>query len=245
MCNHIGMEEIEIIELKERKKELKKLNKIRRHANGFDYSDWPIIKPKMGGQDWDIEYAHWEFIPSWVNSWEQVKESRKKFTTLNATCERLFESKMYKDAALKRRCLIPVSGFYEWRHYKPEYSKKDIAYPYYISLPDKQYFFLAGIWQPWTDKETGETIDTFSIVTTKANDLMEQVHNVKKRMPTILPEDLAVEWIKDGLTQERITQIASFQYDSEEMSAWSIKKDFKLQPDPTEEFEYEELPVLQ
>lgn len=61
---------------------------------------------------------------------------------------------------------------------------------------------MAGIWQPWVDKETGESIDTFAIVTTKANELMSVIHNSKIWMPTILPEDLAWKWIMEDISEE-------------------------------------------
>ncbi|MBS1585527.1 MAG: SOS response-associated peptidase [Bacteroidetes bacterium] len=212
--------------------------------SGFEYKEWPILKPVNGGSDVELTMAHWEFIPAWSKSMEEVNEARKKFTTLNAIGEELFDKKTYKDAAMKRRCLVLSSGFYEWRHYKPEGSKKDIAYPYYVSLPGKEYFYMAGIWQPWTDRTSGETMDTFAIVTTKANSLMEGVHNKKKRMPTILPEALAFEWLQDGLSQERIKELATYQFPAEEMAAHTIPKDFKIYEDPTAEFQYSELPPL-
>lgn len=251
MCyyNGIRVSKAEYIRLKEIEKELKHLNSLRPLANGFDYSDWPIIKPAQNGQYITVQDAHWEFIPAWVKNGTELAISRKKFSTLNATAEKLLESKMFRNAALKRRCLVLSSGFFEWRHYRPENAKKDIAYPYYIDLPYHPLFFMAGIWQPWTDQDTGETFDTFAIVTTKANDLMEQVHNTKKRMPTILTEDLAWQWIQPGLSEEQILSIASYQFDSEEMTAHSIAKDFREQfkindTDPILEFEYEELPPL-
>jgi putative SOS response-associated peptidase YedK len=145
MCyyNGIKIPREEFIRIKEIQKELKELSVIRPMQSGFDYSDWPIVKPKAGVKDFDVEMAHWEFVPFWIKNGMQLAESRKKFTTLNATCENMLESKMYREAALKRRCLVLSSGFYEWRHYKPESAKKDIAYPYYISLPGKS-FFLHG-----------------------------------------------------------------------------------------------------
>lgn len=213
--------------------------------NGFAFADWPIVKPINGGSEYVVQMAHWEFIAGWTPTMEAQNENRKKgITTLNAIGEELFEKKTYKDAALKRRCLVISSGFYEWRWFKPEGEKKDIAYPYYITLPDKNYFFMAGIWQPWTDRSTGETMDTFAIVTTKANSLMEQVHNKKKRMPTILPDDLAFEWIKDGLSQDRITELATHQYPSALMGAHSIEKDFRGSIEPETPFNYQELPSL-
>lgn len=103
---------------------------------------------------------------------------------------------------------------------------------------------ITGIWQQWTDKSTGETMDTFAIVTTAGNSLMEAVHNKKKRMPTILTEDLAHEWIFGNLDEKRIQEIASFQLPAEEMEAYTIRKDFKAAPDPLESFSYAELPAL-
>lgn len=248
MCyyNGIKVSRTEYIRLVNAEKEVKAIMALlaKPLQSGFEYKDWPIIKPVNGGKDFEVVAAHWEFIPSWTPSLEALQESRKKFTTLNAIGEELFEKKTYKDAALKRRCLVLSSGFYEWRHYKPEWSKKDIAYPYFINLPGKEYFFMAGIWQPWTDRTTGETMDTFAIVTTKANSLMEQVHNKKKRMPTILPDDLAYEWIQDGLTPERITELATYQLPASEMAAYSIEKDFRAMSEPETPFKYEELPEL-
>jgi len=151
---------------------------------------------------------------------------------------------MYRDATLKRRCIVLSSGFYEWRHYKPVGAKKENAYPYFITIKGKPVFLMAGIYQPWIDKNTGETIDSFAIVTTAANDMMSKVHNKKKRMPTILNENLAQEWLQEELNESRIKEIANFQLAAEEMEATSIKKDFKIAAHPQEKFIYAELPSL-
>ena len=104
---------------------------------------------------------------------------------------------------------------------------------------------MAGIWQPWTDKSTGEHVETFAIVTTKANKLMEQVHNSKKRMPTILNDDLAYEWLFGDLDEKRILEVAATQYPTDEMQACSIAKDFRDVLEPAREFEYEDVPALE
>jgi putative SOS response-associated peptidase YedK len=103
---------------------------------------------------------------------------------------------------------------------------------------------MAGIWQPWTDKITGEFVETFAIVTTKANPLMEQIHNSKKRMPTILNEDLAWEWLFGDLTEQEISDISQWQYPAHEMEACTISKDFREALEPAEPFQYEDLPAL-
>ena len=246
MCyyNGIRVSKEEYIRLLHLEKELKEINLQKDLAGGFEYGNWPILKPNADGTDFVLEMAHWELIPYWIKDTNALAESRKKFTTLNATSEKLLESKMFRNSALKHRCLVLSSGFYEWRHFQPSGAKKEIAYPYYITIPTRSYFFMAGIYQPWVDKETGETMDTFAIVTTKANSLMEQIHNKKKRMPTILPDTLAWEWIQDDLPEERISQIAGYQYHSKEMTAQTIQKDFRTVPHPQAAFIYSELPEL-
>lgn len=224
--------------------------------SGFAYGSWPVLKPIDGGKDVVLTSMHWELIPSFIHTWTELdhfrhgglnpKTGRKDLprNTLNAIGEEMLDKVSYRQAALHRRCLVLSSGFYEWRHYTAPGMKKDKAYPYRIVLPDREYFFIAGIWQPWADCETGEAMDTFTMVTTAANALMQQVHNRRKRMPLILNDDLAWEWIQDGLPAERIRTMVTYQYPSEQMHAYTIRKDFREASDPTEPFEYAELPAV-
>ncbi len=221
----------------------KQLDPINRPLqSGFSYHNWPIVKGST--ENFTIENAHWELIAPWVKTSHEVQAGREKFNTLNATAERLLESKLLKPAALNNRCLVLSSGFYEWRHYKPEGAKKEIAYPYFISLKEQPLFYMAGIYQPWTDKETGETMDTFSIVTTKANAFMEQIHNKKKRMPTILTEAQAAEWISPNVSESKIMELATCSIDESIMSAYTLDKGFRTASNPMEAFEYHDLPAL-
>jgi putative SOS response-associated peptidase YedK len=221
----------------------KQLDPINRPLqSGFSYHNWPIIKGST--QNFTIENAHWELIAPWVKTTQEVQAGREKFNTLNATAERLLESKLFKPATLNQRCLILSSGFYEWRHYKPTGASKEIAYPYFITLKNQSLFYMAGIFQPWTDKETGETMDTFSIVTTKANAFMEQIHNKKKRMPTILTEAQASEWLNPSLTESKIMELASIPYNANQLSAYTLDKSFRTALNPMEAFDYPELPGL-
>ena len=159
----------------------------------------------------------------------------------------LAPNKIYRDAALHRRCLVISSGFFEWQHVYPlnkrtgEPLKTPNKIPHHIRLKDREYFYMAGIWQPWTDKETGEYVESYSIITTKANALMEQIHNSKKRMPTILTDELAYEWIFGNPDEKRISAIGQYQIDPSLMEAWTIRKDFREAVEPTEKFDYEEV----
>lgn len=104
---------------------------------------------------------------------------------------------------------------------------------------------MAGIWNPWTDKDTGEHVNTLAITTTVANGLMMQVHNSKKRMPTILDDELAWRWMMEPLGDEEIEAMAKTQYPSGAMTACTITKEFQAKLDPTEQFEYEDVPALE
>lgn len=244
MCyfNSINLNVGDIIKISNKQKKIDKTMKSP-VTSGFELTLWPILTLAKDAS-LQLEMAHWEFIPSWIQNSKELSISRGKFTTLNAKGENILQSRMYRDAALRSRCLVLSSGFYEWRHYKPVGSKKEIAYPYFIHLKNEPYFFMAGIHQPWTDTTTGETVDSFAIVTTAANGLMEKVHNKKKRMPTILTEALAEEWITENSSEERINAIANYSFPSEKLEAYSIRKDFKMSADPQEKCNYPELPSL-
>jgi putative SOS response-associated peptidase YedK len=87
-------------------------------------------------------------------------------------------------------------------------------------------------------------MDTFSIVTTKANEFMEQIHNKKKRMPTILTEAQACEWLNPSLTESKIMELASIPYDANQLNAYTLDKSFRTASNPMEAFAYPELPGL-
>jgi putative SOS response-associated peptidase YedK len=266
MCYYNGQKvtRAEYIRLKQLEKALANYDFLSHDLNiGFEYGLNAVLKPISGKEDFDIVPMEWGFIPHYINNREELQHFRRGGTnpktgkfdvpiiTLNAIGEELFQKVTYKKAAMERRCLVLSSGFYEWRHIFPVNKKTGlplktaIKYPYFITLPEKEYFYMAGIWTPWTDKNTGEYVESFAIVTTKANKLMEQVHNNKKRMPTILNEDLAYEWMFAKLDETRVTEIATTQYPTEEMSAISIAKDFITALNPQEPFKYEALPELE
>ena len=254
MCyiNGVRVTLAEFIAYKQQEKSLKELMK-NRHGReirrGFDYTEWPVIKPGAGGKDWDLVMMEWGFIPSYLKNREEVKKFRNGYvdatgkfrpgiTTLNFIGEELMEKPMYKEAALNRRCLVISTGFAEHRHVeimgkrgKP--LKTPEKFPYYIHVKDRPYFFFPGIYNTWIDKETGETIDTYAIATTGANSLMRQIHNSKNRMPVILTKELAEEWTNPELTPERIVEIATYQIPANEMQAHTVQKDFLEQDDPT------------
>lgn len=143
------------------------------HINAFYFPKCAIIT-----SDSEIQAFSWCLIPSWTSTVEDAQEIRK--ITLNIRAESIFQKPFSRESIMKRRCLIPSTGYFEWRY---ENGKKT---PYFIHLKDEEIFSMAGIYDIWMDKETGSSLITFSLVTTRANPFAAYFQNVKKRMPLIL-----------------------------------------------------------
>jgi putative SOS response-associated peptidase YedK len=202
--------------------------------SGFDHPALPVIKEN------GIELNHWGLIPNngMVRDSAAADEFRK--LTLNAKGETIFEKPSYRDNIVSHRCLLPVSGFYEWREYENR------KYPYYIQPQQGSGFLLGSVYDSWTDTVTGEIRNTFSIVTTPANPLMEMIHNVKKRMPLILTNEDAQTWLNPGLLQDEIKTLIK-PYDENCMKAHIISrkasnaKEFRNYPEIQNPVDYPEL----
>lgn len=106
---------------------------------------------------------------------------------------------------------------------------------------------MVGIFKPWTDKVTGEIVNTVSIGTTHAPEghLMAKVHNSKFRMPSILNEDMGWEWMLENPSEDRITEIVTTQFPSELIGAWTIDKSFKISGNPKEAVVWSEYPEVE
>ena len=83
-----------------------------------------------------------------------------------------------------------------------------------------------------------ETKNSFGIITTEANGLMGKIHNIKKRMPTILEEDAANSWVNENLNDTQILELAKHQMDDHKMSAYTVAKNFQQIENPCEKVEY-------
>jgi putative SOS response-associated peptidase YedK len=92
---------------------------------------------------------------------------------INAKCETVRDLPTFRDAYRKRRCIVPVNGFFEWRAIKGQKAKQ----PYAIAMKDGAPFGIAGIWENWKEPASGEWIRTFAIITTDANELVADIHD--------------------------------------------------------------------
>lgn len=150
--------------------------------SGFNFPKTPVItnsSPKS------VQLYHWGLIPSFADNAEI------RAYTLNAKIETILEKPSYVESAQKR-CLVIANGFYEWTWHDTKGKNKE---KFLITIPNEELFAMAGIYSSWVNPFTGETVDSYSIVTTEANELMAKIHNIKKRMPVILTDKNEKDWL--------------------------------------------------
>lgn len=206
------------------KKKQKKLN-ITFKANAYLHPDFPVI---VADSDVIEEYK-WGLIPQWVHTRQQAVEIAKR--TINARAETIFEKPSFRNAIIRRRCLIPSTGFFEWRH------EDTIKQPYFIKLKSEDIFSLAGVYDEWINPDTGKKEHTFSIITTGANPLMAYIHNSKMRMPVIIPRDKEDMWLFPSLSKVEIQSLLQ-PYPTNDMEAYPVTRDLlKLAPDNPQNIE--------
>lgn len=154
-------------------------------TNGFSYPKTPIV---LDDNPDKAILGDWGLIPVWA------KDRNMQKSTLNARIETLVEKPSFRDS-VSNRCLVLVKGFYEWKWLDPKGKKKD---KYFIHLDNgEEPFALGGIYNIWTDEETEETLTSFSIVTSNANEFMAEIHNTKDRMPLVLSKEAEEAWLSD------------------------------------------------
>lgn len=153
--------------------------------NGFSFPKTPVITNK---EPTIIQLYNWGLLPSWTSDISFRKN------TLNAKIETLHEKPSFKPS-LNKRCLVLSNGFFEWQWLDSKGTKKQ---KYFIHTTDNDAFAFAGLYNEWVDKSSGEILNTYTIITTEANELMSEIHNTKKRMPVILHKSNEVEWLNGG-----------------------------------------------
>jgi putative SOS response-associated peptidase YedK len=125
----------------------------------------------------------WGLVPHWATD---AKSASRMF---NARAETITASPAFREAFRRRRCIVPVDSFYEWKR------EGTVRQPYRVSRDDGLPLALAGLWAGWRDPETEEVRRTFTIVTTIPNEAMADLHD---RMPVVLDEAVWDRWLIDG-----------------------------------------------
>jgi len=187
--------------------------KVLYHANGFAHPDMAVLSHE---QERSLNIYSWGLIPLWAKDWNHALKVRNH--TLNARLEEVFKKPSYRAAILSRRCVIPVTGIFEWKHVGKERT------PYYIHPKEHPVFYLAGIYAHWTDPSTRDQITTFSIITRAANEMMRDTNNSPKRMPLMLDREVIDDWISPDLSSVSIRELMN-PCNVSNMAAYTVSKD--------------------
>lgn len=151
-------------------------------VNGFTHPYLPIVTNEEPNA---LQLYQWGLLPQWA------KDEKFQQITLNAKLETIAEKPSFK-AVEFQRCLIPATGFYEWKWLDGKGKSKE---KYLIQVENSPIFCFAGLWSKWIDPLSGILRGTYTILTTEANPLMAEIHNSKKRMPVILDISAEEEWL--------------------------------------------------
>lgn len=182
------------------------------HVSAFTNPDYPIITAAP-----EVQVYKWGLIPFWAKSESDAANIRTK--TYNARAESIFQKPSFRPYVRTKRCVVPSTGWFDWRH---ESGKK---IPYFIYVKDQPIFSMAGIYADWKNPRNGQTIYTFSIITTQANQLMSYIHNTNFRMPVLLHREDEEKWLFPELRDEEIQDLLK-PYDDNLMDAYEINNDF-------------------
>lgn len=166
----------------------------------------PIVHLDRDSGGRGVALMRWGLVPFWA------KDAKFGYSTFNARAEEVVTKPAFRESFKKRRCLVPADAFYEWQRID-----KKTKYPFAIGLKSGEPYALAGLWDRWQPKE-GPALDTFTILTTDPNSLMEPIHN---RMPVILdPQDYS-RWLDPGDPARPPVDLLR-PYPAEKMTAWPV-----------------------
>ncbi len=143
-----------------------------------------------GEGEWDVRDMRWWLVPYWSDG------PSTKYAMFNAKSETLEKSRAFKDPFARRRCVIPVSGYYEWR------KEGNQKVPFYMTPEDGSAFAFAGLWDRW--KRDDQVIESCTIITTAATESMAPIHN---RMPVQLTKEEIAMWVNAKADPETLKQL--------------------------------------
>ena len=166
----------------------------------------PVVRHDAKARQRSLDMLRWGLIPYWA------KDIKVGFANINAKAEGIESKPAFGKAFERRRCLVPVDNFYEWK--KTGTAKQ----PYAIALADRGIMALAGLWENW-HSPTGEWVGSFAIITTTPNELCAELHN---RMPVVLKPDVWPAWLDERPATVRDLTAVLAPYPSDEMICWPV-----------------------
>ena len=166
----------------------------------------PVVRYDEKAHQRSLDVMRWGLIPYWA------KDIKIGFSTINARAEEVDTKPAFREAFQRRRCLVPLDNFYEWK--KTETGKQ----PYAIALADRRLMATAGLWETWRSPQ-GERIRSFTIVTTKPNELCAELRN---RMPAALKPDMWPAWLGEQPATVRDLKAMLAPYPSDGVISWPV-----------------------
>ena len=166
----------------------------------------PIVCYDARASERSLDVMRWGLVPFWT------KDIKVGFANINAKAEGIEGKPAFREAFQRRRCLVPVDNFYEWK--KTATGKQ----PYAIALADRGLMALAGLWETWRSP-VGERVRSFAIITTVPNELCAELHD---RMPVVLKPAAWPVWLGEEPAEASQLKALLVPYPSEEMVAWPV-----------------------
>ena len=171
----------------------------------------PVVRLNRDRTQREIVLMRWGLVPYWS------KDAKIGYSTINAKAETVATAPAFREAFRRRRCLVPADAFYEWQKLDSKHKQ-----PFAIALASGEPYGLAGLWERWKDpvSTAGEWLETFSIITTDANQVVAPLHN---RMPVIIERKDYARWLSiDDPDQAPLDLLRPFPV--EFMTAWKVDK---------------------
>lgn len=171
----------------------------------------PVLRLNRDSGRREFAQLRWGLVPFWA------KDAKFGYSTINARAEEVAAKPAYREALKKRRCLVPADAFYEWQRPGLAEKGKKTRHPFAFALKSGEPYAMAGLWERWQPKE-GEALETFTILTTDPNELMEPIHN---RMPVILAARDYTRWLDPGDPARPPVDLLR-PFPAEKMVAWPV-----------------------
>jgi putative SOS response-associated peptidase YedK len=168
----------------------------------------PVVRYDARAGERSLEVMRWGLVPYWA------KDVKIGYSTFNAKAEGIDTRPAFREAFARRRCLVPLDGFYEWKKLGRE------RQPYAVARADRRLMAMAGLWESWRSPQ-GERLRSFTIVTTAPNELLAPLHD---RMPVILGPENWPMWLGEAPADPARLKAVLIPYPADEMIIWPIDR---------------------
>ena len=168
----------------------------------------PVVRYDARAGERTLDVMRWGLVPFWA------KDIKVGFSNTNAKAEGIDQRPAFREAFQRRRCLVPLDNFYEWKKLGKE------RQPYAVALADRRLMAMAGLWESWRSP-AGERLRSFAIVTTATNTLLAPVHD---RMPVILGPENWPLWLGEAPADPDRLKALLIPYPADDMVIWPVDR---------------------